>query len=423
MAGLSRRWSCKGRLQPLSAAPPPPLTIAASAPPQPGSPAAPTQHPAAPAPAGGRGTAWPTGRPPRPPPREAAGCAAGSAGAPAAAPRCTCWAVRRAPGPGVQQGERRLAQPRWAAANTSSMRLGRPPPLHPLHTRTHPRSKQKLEQGAHRRHLVAGDHHYGVGVGDPHVAQVLVLPQALRVQPPHLPQPAHARALHETVGRHTLRQRRRGGQRSGSWREARQASAQHLGLICTVTGLPAASRWRACWAAPAASPPPPRPGSLARPWPAQRAQGPGSARGGQACVEARSGGSSFKRRCAVSLHLLLRRPQPRPSRAVGLLARGAVTLLSSIVPRAGVTNFRATTCSSTGGMAAPVPCALTCRAAGAGADRISTALRHGRLGWQRKTEFLECKDACHQAHQPCHKPTRPTVRIPCPAAAGRVPPA
>ena len=39
---------------------------------------------------------------------------------------------------------------------------------------------------------------------------------------------------------------------------------------------------------------------------------------------------------------------------------GALTSLSSRVPRAGVTSFMATTVSSTGGMLAPVPWALTC---------------------------------------------------------------
>lgn len=37
-----------------------------------------------------------------------------------------------------------------------------------------------------------------------------------------------------------------------------------------------------------------------------------------------------------------------------------LTLLSSSVPSAGVTSFMLTTCSSTGGMLAPVPCAPTC---------------------------------------------------------------
>ncbi len=43
------------------------------------------------------------------------------------------------------------------------------------------------------------------------------------------------------------------------------------------------------------------------------------------------------------------------------LAPVTLTLLSSMVPRAGVTSFMDTTCSSTGGMPAPVPCADTCR--------------------------------------------------------------
>lgn len=40
---------------------------------------------------------------------------------------------------------------------------------------------------------------------------------------------------------------------------------------------------------------------------------------------------------------------------------GLCRLLSSTVPRLGVTSFIDTTCSSTGGMLAPVPCAPTCR--------------------------------------------------------------
>ena len=67
-------------------------------------------------------------------------------------------------------------------------------------------SAPALRATPHLRHLVAGHHHHGIGVGDPHVPKVLVVPQPLRVPLAHIPQRAQRGVLDQPMRRHALRQ-------------------------------------------------------------------------------------------------------------------------------------------------------------------------------------------------------------------------